>query len=106
MKKGIGIEMERVAERMGAYRKFPYNHGACLDADAFKVVRPLQPKKTSVLSSFCQVVADDLITSAGVRPYLHIMCTDVIMDGDRIKVDFRAENGPTLSKPSCSFRAS
>ena len=34
---GIGVEMERLAERMGGTRKWPYNDSECLDADFFKV---------------------------------------------------------------------
>ncbi len=35
---GIGIEMERLAARMGGTIKWPYNDSQCLDADFFKVV--------------------------------------------------------------------
>lgn len=34
---GIGVEMERLAARMGGSVKFPYNDSECLDADFFKV---------------------------------------------------------------------
>ena len=34
---GIGIEMERLAAKMGGTVKFPYNESECLDADFFKV---------------------------------------------------------------------
>jgi NADPH-dependent 2,4-dienoyl-CoA reductase/sulfur reductase-like enzyme len=47
---GIGIEMERIAAQMGGSIKWPYNDSQCLDADFFKVV------------------ADRLISEAGVRP--------------------------------------
>ena len=50
---GIGIEMERLADRMGGSLKWPYNESTCLDADFFKVV------------------ADHLICETGVRPLLH-----------------------------------
>ena len=59
---GIGREMERAAERMGGTTKWPYNDSECLDADAFKVV------------------ADKLVTDAGVRPLLHCMVTEVVKD--------------------------
>ena len=34
---GVGIEMERLAAKMGGSRKFAYNESECLDADYFKV---------------------------------------------------------------------
>jgi hypothetical protein len=61
---GIGLEMERRAAMMGGTIKWPYNDSQCLDADFFKVV------------------ADRLITEAGVRPILHCLAVDVIFDGD------------------------
>ena len=66
---GIGIEMERIAAQMGGSIKWPYNDSQCLDADFFKVV------------------ADRLITEAGVRPILHCMAVDVIFeeDGKRLR---------------------
>jgi hypothetical protein len=57
---GIGREMERVAERMGGTKKWPYNDSDCLDADAFKIV------------------ADKLVQESGVRPLLHCMAVEVI----------------------------
>lgn len=64
---GIGIEMEKLAAKMGGTIKWPYNDSECLDADFFKIV------------------ADHLVTEAGIRPYLHSVATEVIMDGDVIK---------------------
>lgn len=64
---GIGIEMERRAAEMGATTKWPYNNSECLDADFFKVV------------------ADHLIRESGVRPLLHCLAVDVIMEGNTIK---------------------
>jgi hypothetical protein len=61
---GIGLEIERRAAMMGGTIKWPYNDSQCLDADFFKVV------------------ADRLITEAGVRPILHCLAVDVIFDGD------------------------
>ena len=61
---GIGIEMERIAAKMGGAIKWPYNDSQCLDADFFKVV------------------ADRLITEAGVRPILHCLAVDVIFEDD------------------------
>ncbi len=63
---GIGIEMERVAARMGGTIKWPYNDSPCLDADYFKIV------------------ADHLVTEAGVRPILHCMAVDVIIGDGKI----------------------
>jgi len=64
---GVGVEMERLAASMGGTIKWPYNDSECLDADFFKVV------------------ADNLITSSGIRPLLHSYAVDVVMDGDTIK---------------------
>ncbi len=64
---GIGVEMEKLAAKMGGTIKWPYNDSECLDADFFKIV------------------ADYLITEAGVRPYLHSLATEVIMEGNVIK---------------------
>jgi len=64
---GIGVEMEKLAAKMGGTIKWPYNDSECLDADFFKIV------------------ADHLVTEAGVRPYLHSFATEVIMEGDVIK---------------------
>jgi len=64
---GIGVEMEKLAAKMGGTIKWPYNDSECLDADFFKIV------------------ADHLITEAGVRPYLHSFATEVIMEGNVIK---------------------
>ena len=60
---GIGVEMEKLAAKMGGTIKWPYNQSECLDADFFKIV------------------ADHLLTEAGIRPYLHSLATEVIMDG-------------------------
>ena len=46
---GIGVEMERLAAKMGGTLKWPYNDSECLDADFFKVV------------------ADHLVKESGVR---------------------------------------
>jgi ribulose 1,5-bisphosphate synthetase/thiazole synthase len=64
---GIGIEMERRAQEMGAATKWPYNDSACLDADYFKIV------------------ADTLVTEAGIRPLLHCMAVDVIVNDGLIE---------------------
>lgn len=63
---GIGIEMERIATQMGGTIKWPYNDSQCLDADYFKIV------------------ADHLLTEAGVRPVLHCLAVDVMLEENRI----------------------
>jgi ribulose 1,5-bisphosphate synthetase/thiazole synthase len=63
---GIGIEMEKLAAKMGGTVKWPYNESECLDADFFKIV------------------ADHLIREAGVRPILHCLAVEAIMDKNRI----------------------
>ncbi|CAF1617192.1 unnamed protein product [Adineta ricciae] len=63
---GIGIEMERIATQMGGTIKWPYNDSQCLDADYFKIV------------------ADHLLTEAGVRPILHCVAVEVILDNNQI----------------------
>jgi len=64
---GIGVEMEKLAAKMGGTIKWPYNDSECLDADFFKIV------------------ADHLVTEAGIRPYLHSLATEVIMEDNVIK---------------------
>ncbi|CAF1173381.1 unnamed protein product [Adineta steineri] len=63
---GIGIEMEKIAEKMGGTIKWPYNDSQCLDADYFKIV------------------ADHLITEAGVRPILHSVAVEVLQENNQI----------------------
>jgi hypothetical protein len=63
---GIGVEMEKLAAKMGGTIKWPYNESECLDADFFKIV------------------ADHLVTEAGIRPYLHSLATEVIMENNVI----------------------
>jgi hypothetical protein len=64
---GIGIEMERMADKMGGTIKFPYNDSECLDAEYFKYV------------------ADKLVLDNNIRPYLHIYAVEVIMEDNIIK---------------------
>lgn len=63
---GIGLEMERLAARMGGTVKWPFNASECLDADYFKLV------------------ADHLIQHAGVRPLLHTLVVETIIEGGAI----------------------
>lgn len=64
---GIGVEMERLAAKMGATCKFPYNESECLDAEFFKVV------------------ADHLIKESKVRPLLYTTVVECIMEKNQIK---------------------
>ena len=64
---GIGREMERMAQRMGGSTKWPYNDSQCLDADMFKII------------------ADQLVTEAGIRPLLHCFAVDVIVNDGVVK---------------------
>jgi hypothetical protein len=63
---GIGIEIERMAEKMGATRKFPFNDSNCLDADLFKHV------------------ADVMVSENNIRPLLHATVVEVVMEGNNI----------------------
>lgn len=64
---GIGVEMERLATRMGGTVKWPYNDSECLDADFFKVV------------------ADHLVTESGIRPLLHSTAVSTIVEDGRVR---------------------
>lgn len=64
---GIGLEMERVAANMGGTRKWAFNDSPCLDADYFKIV------------------ADTLIMENGIRPLLHTVAVEAIMEDNRIR---------------------
>jgi len=59
---GIGREMERLAEEMGASSKWPYNESHALDTERFKII------------------ADNLILKNNVIPQLHTYVVDVILD--------------------------
>ena len=64
---GIGNEFEVRAKELGGSSKEPQSDSEALDAEMFKVV------------------ADKMVLEAGVRPLLHAMAVDVIMDGNIIK---------------------
>lgn len=73
---GIGRELERAAQRMGASSKWPYNDSECLDADRFKRV------------------ADKLVGDAGVRPLLHCLCVaTIVRDGRVVGVVTESKSG-------------
>jgi hypothetical protein len=59
---GIGVEMEKIAQKMGGTIKWPYNDSQCLDADFFKVV------------------ADRIIEENHIRCILHCYAVDSIMN--------------------------
>ena len=63
---GIGMEMEKLAAKLGGTVKWPYNDSECLDADFFKVV------------------ADRLITESGVRPILHCLAVEAVLEDGKI----------------------
>jgi hypothetical protein len=80
---GIGIEFEQRAKSMGATSPEPQSKSEAINADMFKYV------------------ADRLVAEAGVRPLLHAVATDVIMDGKQIigvTVHSKAGPGAILAK--------
>jgi hypothetical protein len=64
---GIGIELEKRAEEMGAAIRHPQMRSAILDTEMFKVV------------------ADNLVQEAGIEPFLHCLAVDAVMEGDTIR---------------------
>jgi hypothetical protein len=64
---GIGIELEVRAKAMGATSPEVQSRSEALNADMFKVV------------------ADQLVEEAGVRPLLHALAIDVVMEGDTLR---------------------
>ena len=64
---GIGTEMENLAKKMGATRKWEYNDSNCLDAEMFKYI------------------ADKLILENNIKPILHCYVVDVIIEDNTIK---------------------
>ncbi|HVW29839.1 MAG TPA: FAD-dependent oxidoreductase [Polyangiaceae bacterium] len=63
---GIGIELEQRAKTMGATSPEPQSKSQAINADLFKYV------------------ADVLVAESGVRPLLHAVVIDALMDGDTI----------------------
>jgi hypothetical protein len=63
---GIGIEFETRAKEMGASQPDPEGLGELLEADMFKYV------------------ADTLVQEAGIRPVLHCLAVDALMEGSTI----------------------
>jgi len=64
---GIGIEIEARAKAAGATSPEVQSRSEALNADMFKHV------------------ADQLVEEAGVRPLLHAMAIDVVMEGDALR---------------------
>ena len=64
---GIGIEFEQRAKSMGATSPEPQSNSEAINADMFKYV------------------ADVMVQEAGVRPLLHSVAIDTIMEGNTIK---------------------
>ena len=64
---GIGPEFEQRARAMGAAQPEPQSDSHALDGELFKVV------------------ADTMVTEAGIEPLLHCTVVDVVMDGDAIR---------------------
>lgn len=64
---GIGFEFERRAKEMGASRKEPQSQSEALDTEMFKYV------------------ADRLIEEAGIKPVLHCLAVEAMMEGSIIR---------------------
>lgn len=64
---GIGNEFERWAKELGGSSPEPQSDSEALDAEMFKVA------------------ADKMVLESGVRPLLHALAVDVIMDGNLVK---------------------
>ena len=64
---GIGIEFEQRAKSMGATSPEPQSNSEAINADMFKYV------------------ADVMVQEAGVKPLLHSVAIDTIMEGNTIK---------------------
>jgi hypothetical protein len=64
---GIGIEFEARAREMGGTQKRPHSQSQSLDAEMFKYV------------------ADTLVQEAGVKPLLHCLAVEPVMEGDAIQ---------------------
>ena len=64
---GVGLEFERRAAEVGGARPEPQSVSQALDAEMFKVV------------------ADRLVEEAGVRPLLHCLAVDVVLEGNTLR---------------------
>ena len=80
---GIGIELEQRAKAMGATSPEPQSKSEAINADMFKVV------------------ADRVVAEAGVRPLLHAVAIDTIVEGDALRgiiVHSKSGRGAILAK--------
>jgi hypothetical protein len=80
---GIGIEFERLAAEMGGQQDRIYTQSQALDGEMFKCV------------------ADRLIQSAGVRPILHCLAVDAVVQGETIQgiiTESKSGRGAILAK--------
>ncbi|HVR61812.1 MAG TPA: FAD-dependent oxidoreductase [Polyangia bacterium] len=74
---GIGVEFEQRAKAEGASSPEPQSKSEAINADMFKYV------------------ADKLVAESGVRPLLHAVAVDALMDGDNIRgVVTHSKSGP------------
>jgi flavin-dependent dehydrogenase len=64
---GIGFEFEDRAKEMGASRKEPQSRSEALDTEIFKYV------------------ADRLIEEAGIKPVLHCLAVEAVMEGGLVR---------------------
>jgi hypothetical protein len=64
---GIGVEFEAHAKAMGASRQESQSRSEALNTELFKYV------------------ADRLVEEAGIRPVLHCLAVDVVMDGNAVR---------------------
>ena len=71
---GIGIEFEQRAKAMGATSPEVQSKSEAINADMFKYV------------------ADLLVAEAGVRPLLHAVAIDVVMDIARLQAELARQN--------------
>jgi len=73
---GLLTEFESLSKEIGGSTKEPQSDSEAIDAEMFKIV------------------ADNLICNSGVKPLLHCLAVDVVMDGDTIKgVIFESKSG-------------
>ena len=80
---GLNLEFEERAKAIGGTMDDPESIGELLDTELFKVV------------------ADDMILESGVKPLLHALAVDVIMDGATIKgiiTESKSGRGAILAK--------
>jgi hypothetical protein len=80
---GIGVELEQRAKAMGATTPEVQSKSEAINADMFKVV------------------ADHVVAEAGIRPLLHAVAIDTVMEGDALRgiiVHSKSGRGAVLAK--------